>query len=198
MRAFVVTQDSRNFYLLDVYANCDGDSRDEELEDPTPVLRLNRKEGKRPGILIGLRESEEDSGVIRVWARRLNVNPSSLTIPVSGTITAHQVITEALARFRLEEDVDTYQLVTVTLEAGKVTESVLGQDDVPWEVLKRRGYESVRLMELTRFYLELKKDPHGPDVALFIGNLPANLSQKQYETILLDMLDEGMYCISYN
>lgn len=54
MRAFVVTQDSRNFYLLDVYANCDGD-RDEELEDPHPVQRLKRKEGKRPAILIGLR-----------------------------------------------------------------------------------------------------------------------------------------------
>ncbi len=54
MRAFVVTQDSRNFYLLDVYANCDGD-RDEELEDPHPVLRLRRKEGRRPAILIGLR-----------------------------------------------------------------------------------------------------------------------------------------------
>ena len=42
-----------------------------------------------------------------------------------------------------------------------------------------------------RFYLELRKDPHGPDVALFIGNLPANLSHRQYEMILLDFLDEG-------
>ena len=38
MRAFVVTQDACNFYLLDVYANCDGD-RDEEIEDPLPVIR---------------------------------------------------------------------------------------------------------------------------------------------------------------
>lgn len=72
-----------------------------------------------------------------------------------------------------------------------MTESVLGKDDIPWEVLKRRGHESLRLMELTRFYLELKKDPHGPDVALFIGNMPPNLSQKQYETILCGFLDEG-------
>ena len=46
-------------------------------------------------------------------------------------------------------------------------------------------------MELTRFYLELRKDPHGPDVALFIGNLPANLSEKHYENILVEFLDEG-------
>lgn len=26
---------------------------------------------------------------------------------------------------------------------------------------------------------------------MFIGNLPANLSQKQYETLLMEFLDEG-------
>ena len=74
-----------------------------------------------------------------------------------------------------------------------MTETVLAFDDIPWEVLKRRGHESVRLMELTRFYIELVKDPHGPDVALFIGNLPANLSQKQYENILVELLEESTY-----
>ena len=72
-----------------------------------------------------------------------------------------------------------------------MTETILSNDDIPWEVLKRRGHESVRLMELTRFYLELQKDPHGPEVGMFVGNLPANLSQRQYETLLLDLLDEG-------
>ena len=78
-----------------------------------------------------------------------------------------------------------------------VTETILSQEDMPWEVLKRRGHESVRLMELTRFYLELHKDPHGPEVAMFIGNLPANLSQKQYETLLMEFLDEGTCPIFY-
>ena len=50
-------------------------------------------------------------------------------------------------------------------------------------------------MELTRFYLELQKDPHGPEVAMFVGNLPANLSQKQYETLLMEFLDEGTYIL---
>ena len=51
------------------------------------------------------------------------VSPSSLTIPVSTTITTEQVMKEAVARFRLQEDpdpnIDTYQLVKVTLEAGR-------------------------------------------------------------------------------
>ena len=51
---------------------------------------------------------------------------------------------------------------------------------------------------LLRFYLELKKDPHGPDVALFIGNLPANLSQKEYEKILGDFLQESRGAPSFS
>lgn len=74
-----------------------------------------------------------------------------------------------------------------------VTESVLAFDDIPWEVLKRRGHESVRLMELTRFYIQLVKDPHGPDVGLFIGNLPVNLSQRKYENIINEFLDDSTW-----
>ena len=44
---------------------------------------------------------------------------------------------------------------------------------------------------LFRFYLELKKDPHGPETALFVGNMPPNLSQRQYEDSLLDLLEDG-------
>ena len=47
-------------------------------------------------------------------------------------------------------------------------------------------------MELTRFYLQLKEDPHGPNVALFVGNLPPNQNEKTYETIIRDFLDEGV------
>ena len=35
------------------------------------------------------------------------------------------------------------------------------------------------------------KDPHGPDVGLFIGNLPLNLSQRKYENIINEFLDES-------
>lgn len=193
MKAFAVTQESRNFYLLDVYADCDSD-REEEIEGPFPVQRLVRRDNRRPAILLGLRDSDNDTGVIKVWSRKLRVASHSLTIPVSSFITTEQVIEEALSRFRLDaEDKNKYQLVKLSLDSGRVTETVLNQDDIPWEVLKRRGFESVRLMELTRFYLQLKEDPHGPNVALFVGNLPPNLSHKQYETILLDYLDENKF-----
>ena len=74
-----------------MYAVCDGD-REEEIQDPSPVQRLVRKEGRRPAILLGLRDNENDFGVIKVWARKLRVATPSLTIPVSSTITTEQVV----------------------------------------------------------------------------------------------------------
>ena len=73
-----------------MYAVCDGD-REEEIQDPLPVQKLVRKEGRRPAILLGLRDNENDSGVIKVWARKLRVPTPSLTFPVSSSITTEQV-----------------------------------------------------------------------------------------------------------
>lgn len=54
--------------------------------------------------------------------------------------------------------------------------------------MKQLGKDSIRQMELMRFYLQLKQDPHGPNLALFVGNLPPNLSERNYENILTEFL----------
>ena len=55
------------------------------------MQKLVRKEGRRPAILLGLRDNENDFGVIKVWARKLRVPTPSLTFPVSSSITTEQV-----------------------------------------------------------------------------------------------------------
>ena len=45
--------------------------------------------------------------------------------------------------------------------------------------------------DLSDSWLVGHQDPHGPNVALFVGSLPPNLNEKQYETILLDYLDDS-------
>lgn len=46
---------------------------------------------------------------------------------------------------------------------------------------------------MTRFYLKQKEDPHGPQISMFVGNLPTGLSQRQYEKILLDIVGKSEY-----
>lgn len=72
-----------------------------------------------------------------------------------------------------------------------VTERVLSRDEKPWEIVKQLGKDSIRQMELMRFYLQLKQDPHGPNLALFVGNLPVNQPERIYENILTDLVGKG-------
>ena len=44
---------------------------------------------------------------------------------------------------------------------------------------------------MTRFYIKQKDDPHGPNLAMYVGNLPTALSQRQYEKILIDIIGKG-------
>lgn len=65
-----------------------------------------------------------------------------------------------------------------------VTERILSWNERPWDIMKQLGKDSIRQMELMRFYMQHKQDPHGPNIALFVGNLPTGLSQRNYEQIL--------------
>ena len=46
--------------------------------------------------------------------------------------------------------------------------------------------DSLRRYHVVRFYVQEKEDPH--DHAVFVGNLPVSLQQRQYERILLKLL----------
>lgn len=72
-----------------------------------------------------------------------------------------------------------------------VSERVLARDEFPWESLKQIGRESLRQMQRTRFYLQPKEVATDENLAVFVSNLPFNLSQRQYEKILLDLLGKG-------
>lgn len=53
--------------------------------------------------------------------------------------------------------------------------------------------ESVRQKENTRFYLQTKDEVYCSNVAIFVGNLAPNQSQRQYEKSLVDLLGKRKY-----
>lgn len=71
-----------------------------------------------------------------------------------------------------------------------VSERILTFEEHPWQIMKQLGKDSIRQMELMRFYLQHKQDPHGPNIALYIGNLPQALSQRNYEQIITKHITE--------
>ncbi|XP_051154845.1 diacylglycerol kinase theta isoform X4 [Leptopilina boulardi] len=181
LRAFHIKKDPNHFYLTDLYA-----TEEVPLSDPSPLQNLNRREGKRPAVFLRFKDS--DSGEVRVYPGKLQVSESFCIVPVTETTTISDLIREALLRFGLQDFMyEDYRCSEVLLDRG-VTERVLSWDEKPWEIVKMLGQDSIRQMELMRFYLQLKQDPHGPNLALFVGNLPPNLSQRNYENMLTEFL----------
>lgn len=82
-----------------------------------------------------------------------------------------------------------YRCSQVLLDSG-VTERILSWSERPWNIMKQMGKDSIRQMELMRFYLQHRQDPHGPNIALFVGNLDPGKSQRKYEDFLNKYLTE--------
>ncbi|XP_062533687.1 diacylglycerol kinase theta isoform X7 [Armigeres subalbatus] len=182
LRAFHIARDSNLFFLTDVYGD------EVRLQDPTPVLNLHRVEGKRPAIYLRFRDRENDHGFVRVYPGKLQVENAYVNIPVDLDSTVKDLIGESLKKFGLQgHQIEDYRCSEILLDRG-VTERVLSWNERPWEIMKQLGKDSIRQMEMMRFYLQLKQDPHGPNLALFVGNLPPGLSQRNYEHILTEIL----------
>ncbi|XP_046673219.1 diacylglycerol kinase theta isoform X3 [Homalodisca vitripennis] len=183
LRAFHITKDPQNFYLTDLYS-----PEESTLSDPCPVMNLHRREGKRPAVFLRFKDRDNDSGEVRVYPGKLQVPVPFCTIRINAQTSITDLINEALKSFGLEnlrhED---FRLSEILLDRG-VSERVLQRDEKPWDIVKSLGKDSIRQMELMRFYLQLKQDPHGPNLALFVGNLPPNLSQRNYENLLTEFL----------
>lgn len=47
LRAFHITKDPSSFHLTDLYS-----PEEVRLQDPTPIINLHRKEGKRPAVFL--------------------------------------------------------------------------------------------------------------------------------------------------
>uniref|UniRef100_A0A182MR69 Diacylglycerol kinase n=1 Tax=Anopheles culicifacies TaxID=139723 RepID=A0A182MR69_9DIPT len=182
LRAFHIARDPNLFFLTDVYGD------EVRLQDPNPVPGLHRVEGKRPAIYLRFRDKENDHGFVRVYPGKLQVENAYVIIPVDNDTTVKDLICESLKKFGLQShQIEDYRCSEILLDRG-VTERVLSWNERPWEIMKQLGKDSIRQMELMRFYLQLKQDPHGPNLALFVGNLPPGLSQRNYEHILTEFL----------
>ncbi|KAL3189413.1 hypothetical protein MRX96_002725 [Rhipicephalus microplus] len=184
LRAFHISGDPKHYYITDVY-----DPNEKELGDFMPVQSLTRREGKRPAIFLRYRPPNPDQGYVKVFPGKLRSADIYRVIPVTSDTSVEEIMIQALEKFGLDSsDINKFRLSEVTLDKGSVHERVMDNQEGPWVLLKNIARESIRQKDLTRFYLQQKEDCYSSSVALFVGNLPPNLSQRQYEKILVDLL----------
>uniref|UniRef100_A0A2A4JB73 Diacylglycerol kinase n=1 Tax=Heliothis virescens TaxID=7102 RepID=A0A2A4JB73_HELVI len=185
LRAFHVARDPDLFELTDALA---GD--EPPLKDPTPLAHVTRLPNKRPALFLRFKEPESGGGEVRVYPGRVaGAGETFVTVGCTGDDAVADLMAAALERFGLDpaRAVHDYRCSEILLDRG-VSERVLEEEERPWRIVVRLARESVRRMELARFYLQPRRDPHGPTLALFVASLPPGLSERNYENILVEFL----------
>ncbi|XP_028026114.1 diacylglycerol kinase theta isoform X3 [Bombyx mandarina] len=189
LRAFHVARNPDQFELTDALA---GD--EPPLKDPTPLAHVTRLPNKRPALFLRFKESEFGGGEVRVYPGRIaGAGETFVTVPCCGDDTVSDLMAAALERFGLNPcTASDYRCSEILLDRGgencNLSERVLEEEERPWRIVVRLARESVRRMELARFYLQPRRDPHGPTLALFVASLPPGLSERNYENILVEFL----------
>lgn len=188
LRAFYIHDDINHYVLYDIT------DTEREIEEPYPMASLISKRDKQlrpPSVLLRYRSPDSFMGSIKVYPGRLNV--SDLTyckVTVTSDTSVDEIMKQALDKFKLRSnDLNRYRLVEVSFDKGSsVHERTMDNQECPWEIIKNVARESVRQKENTRFYLKQQDEVYCSSVAIFVGNLPTNLSQKQYEAMLMEHL----------
>ena len=157
------------------------------MDESSPIksLKAGQLTSRFSGLLLRYKDNESEN--IRIYPGVIKETSCYQTILISSQTTVLQTVALALDKFQIGKQADQFSLIEVLLDQG-VNERLLGAGEQPLQLIKRLRKESLCNNRMVRFYLQQKEDPHGTSVALFVGNLPASLSQIQYEKILMDTL----------
>ncbi|CAJ0958372.1 unnamed protein product, partial [Mesorhabditis belari] len=182
LRRFHIQDNPDNYYVTQVTNDLTGE--EESLEDPVPLRNVKRPEGRRAQIFLRYRD-DPDKAIVKIYGGWLRIPVTFCTMTVTKE-TVQDVISDSLDHFGLDRKTwNRYNLIEVSLERG-VVERTCNQQETMLQLVRNLRKDSLRRYHVVRFYVQEKEDPH--DHAVFVGNLPVSLAQRQYERILLKLL----------
>ncbi|KAK0404838.1 hypothetical protein QR680_017658 [Steinernema hermaphroditum] len=181
LRRFHIQDNPESYYVTQVSNN----GEEEPLEDPVPLRNVKRPEGRRAQIFLRFKDDPEKA-VVKIYGGWLRVPVTFCAITVTKETLVQDVISEALQSFGLDGATwNRYNLIEVSLDRG-VAERTANPQENMLQLVRNLRKDSLRRYHVVRFYVQEKEDPH--DHAVFVGNLPVSLAQRQYERILLKLL----------
>uniref|UniRef100_A0A914EBL2 Diacylglycerol kinase n=1 Tax=Acrobeloides nanus TaxID=290746 RepID=A0A914EBL2_9BILA len=183
LRRFHINDVADKYYVTQ--APFEPTDEEEPLEDPIPLRNMKRPEGKRAQIFLRYRD-DPDKAIVKIYGGWLRIPVTFTEIIVTKETLVQDVIRNALEEFGMDGTTwNKYNLIEVSLERG-VAERTANPQENMLQLIRNLRKDSLRRYHVIRFYLQEKEDPH--DHAVFVGNLPVSLAQRQYERILLKLL----------
>ncbi|GMT34348.1 hypothetical protein PFISCL1PPCAC_25645, partial [Pristionchus fissidentatus] len=182
LRRFHIQGPVDNFYVTQVLNDA---GEEENLEDPVPLRNVKRPAGARAQIFLRHKDDPERA-VVKAYGGWLRVPMTFCSMTVGRDTLVQDCIADALDSFGLDRSSwHRYNLIEVSLEKG-LAERTCNHHENMLQLVRNLRKDSLRRYHVMRFYVQEKEDPH--DHAVFVGNLPVSLAQRQYERILLKLL----------
>uniref|UniRef100_A0A915EPV1 Diacylglycerol kinase theta n=1 Tax=Ditylenchus dipsaci TaxID=166011 RepID=A0A915EPV1_9BILA len=183
LRKFHISDNGDNYYVTQ--APHEPTDEEEPLEDPIPLRNVKRPEGKRAQIFLRYKD-DPDKAAVKVYGGWLRIPVTFTEIVVDRVTLVQDLLTQALENFGMDGTTwSKYNLIEVSLERG-VAERTANPQENMLQLVRNLRKDSLRRYYVVRFYIQEKDDPH--DHAVFVGNMPPSLAQRQYERILLKLL----------
>uniref|UniRef100_A0A5S6R0V6 Diacylglycerol kinase n=1 Tax=Trichuris muris TaxID=70415 RepID=A0A5S6R0V6_TRIMR len=188
LRIFHIFECQNSYYLTRIHE--DGTFGELSIEEDSANWNVRRRSsGARCQLMLRYRNEQTDSVSLKVYGGWLRIPITFCNVSVTASTTAGEVVSEAISQFGMPTmSNSTYSLVEVELSRGVVDRTV-DPNETMLDLIRSQRKASLKRYLSTRYYLQEKEDPHGSTVAFFISNLPATLTQKQYEKILLRLLE---------
>ncbi|KRY54518.1 Diacylglycerol kinase theta, partial [Trichinella britovi] len=190
LRSFHI-YDNPAYYMLTCIKEVDDRIVEYPLERGEPLKGIrNSQNGGRLSLFLRYNNPNCDETItLKVYGGWLRIPITFCTVTITPTTTTDEVISEALSQVGMPSlSSSMYNLVEVELSRG-VVEKTLDPQEPVMPLLLAQQRNSLKRYLSTRYYLQEKEDPHGSTVSLFVANLPPTLTQKQYEKILLRLLE---------
>uniref|UniRef100_A0AC35TX59 Diacylglycerol kinase (ATP) n=1 Tax=Rhabditophanes sp. KR3021 TaxID=114890 RepID=A0AC35TX59_9BILA len=183
LRRFNIYDIKENYFMTQVPTDIGGE--EEALEGPVPLRNVKRPEGRRAQLFLRHKD-DPDKGIVKLYGGWLRCRDTFAELAVNRDTLIQDVLAEALHIFGLDRTTwHKYNVIEISLERGIVERTTNPLENV-LQLLRNLKKDSLRRYHVVRFYIQEKEDPH--DHAVFVGNLPVSLAQRQYERILLKLL----------
>ncbi|KRY87419.1 Diacylglycerol kinase theta [Trichinella pseudospiralis] len=189
LRSFHI-YDNPAYYMLTSIKEVDDRIVEYPLDRVEPLKGIRNLQNGRLSLFLRYNNPNCDEAItLKVYGGWLRIPITFCTVTINPTTTTDEVISEALSQVGMPSlSSSMYNLVEVELSRG-VVEKTLDPQEPVMPLLLAQQRNSLKRYLSTRYYLQEKEDPHGSTVSLFVANLPPTLTQKQYEKILLRLLE---------
>eukprot|EP00795_Rhopilema_esculentum_P008071 gene8071-13987_t len=181
---FRITEEQNKYYLARAIS-VNSERRLENYEKPMHFVK-----NKKPQLFLRHSSLDIKHGTLTIYRGDIPAKQPSVIVEVNLRTPAWRIVERALSLFEIENaKMERYCLVELQMQPNGVDERYVEDEDCVWEDYIGRRKLSIARTHSIRYYLQPVAS-RARKTSLFIGNLPYNLTNAQYEASVTEIMGE--------